>query len=345
MKLTRRWLGYAFATAVVTMPVMASAQTPETSYKGQTLTILVGYPPGAAYDAYARVIARHMGRHLPGAPSIVVQNMPGAGSLTAANHLYNNAAKDGTVIGTFSRGMPMQPLFDEQGVRFDPLKFNWIGSAASEVSVALAWAQKPFKTFEDLRTREMTMAGTAPGADTVIFPTALNAVLGTKIKVVTGYRGAADALLAVESGEADGAGGISWSTLATSKKEWLTEKKVNFLVQLALKARPDLKDVPLVIDLARNEDERRVLELIFARQEIAYPFAAPPGVPAERLELLRKAFMDTLADKEFLVEADKSGMTISPITGEEVRALLARVFASSPDVIARARAAIGGKAN
>ena len=191
----------------------------------QTITIVVGFPSGGNYDIHMRTFARHLGRHLPGNPTIVVQNMAGAGSLRATNFLYNMAPKDGTTMGTFARGMAMQPLLDDKGIQFDARKFNWIGSFGSEVSIALSWHSRPFKTIDDARQREMILAGTGTGGDSVIFPHVLNSVLGTKFKVVTGYPGAVDYLLAVERGEADGTAGVSWGVLTAAKPDWIKREE------------------------------------------------------------------------------------------------------------------------
>ncbi|MDB5640870.1 MAG: tripartite tricarboxylate transporter family receptor [Hyphomicrobiales bacterium] len=323
---------------VATAP--AAAQSVEAFFSAQPLTVIVGYPPGAAYDLYARLLARRMGEYLPGKPRLVVQNMPGAGSLTMANHLYNNAKQDGSVIGTFSRGITMLPIVDNNGVRYDPLKFNWIGTPSGEVSVAIAWSASGVKTFQDLRTRGMTAATSGPASDGSIYGRVLNTVLGTKIKTVNGYQGSAESMLAVERGEVDGATSISYSSLLTAKRDWIDNGKIHILAQHTLKARPELKDVPVILDFAQNEDDRRLLELVFARQSIGYPYAAPPNVPADRLAALRKAFDATLEDKEFLAEAAQSSVTVDGMTGAELQALLERIYATPPAIIERAKNAM-----
>jgi tripartite-type tricarboxylate transporter receptor subunit TctC len=306
----------------------------------QTTTIIVGYPPGAGYDIHMRTFARHLSKHLPGKPTIVPQNMAGAGSLRAANLLYNAAPKDGTTIGMFARGLAMQPLLDDKGIQFDARKFNWIGSLSSEVSIALSWHSKPFKTIDDVRQRDMIVAASGSGADTVIFPYILNGVLGTKFKVVTGYPGAADSILAVERGEADGIVGISWTTLTAGKLDWIRDKKINLMAQLATKKNPDLGNVPLVTEFAKNASDKGVLELIFARQEMAYPIVAPPGVPAERVQVLRHAFEAVVRDPEYLADARRQSLDSDPVRGAEIATLIDRIYASPRDVIARAKVAI-----
>ena len=318
----------------------ARAQALADFFKAQPFTILVGYPPGAGYDMYARLLARHMGQYLPGAPKIIVQNMPGAGSLTMANHLYNNAKQDGSTIGTFSRGITMLPIVDSAGVRYDPLKFNWIGSPSGEVSVAISWHDSAIKTFEDLQTRGMTAATSGPASDGNIYGRVLNAILGTKIKTVTGYQGSAESMLAIERKEVEGATAISYASLLTAKKDWLDNKRINILVQHTLKAREDLKGVPAILDFAKTDDDRRVLEVVFARQSIGYPYAAPPGVPADRLAAIRSAFDATLKNPEFIADSAKASALIDGVTGAEIQALLEKIYSSPPAIIERAKAAM-----
>jgi tripartite-type tricarboxylate transporter receptor subunit TctC len=318
----------------------AQAQSLEAFFKAQSFVILVGYPPGAGYDTYARLIARHIGQHLPGTPKVVVQNMPGAGSLTAANHLYNVAKQDGSVIGTFSRGITMLPIVDSAGVRYDPLKFNWIGSPSSEVSLAIAWHDSGVGKFEDLRTRGMTAATSGPGSDGNIYGRVLNSILGTKIKTVMGYQGSAESMLAIERKEVDGATSVSYAAIKTAHKDWLDNNKVNLLAQHTLKANPELKGVPVILDFAKSEDDRRVLEIVFARQSIGYPYAAPPNVPADRLAAVRKAFDATLKDPEFLAATAKGGLLTDGVTGPQIQTLLENLYSMPPAIIERARSAM-----
>ncbi len=318
----------------------ASAQSLEAFYKANRVTINIGYTPGGVYDIYARTIARHIGRHIPGRPAVVPVNMPGAGSMKAANFIYAQAPKDGTHIAVFARGIAMQPLLDDTGVQFDATKLNWLGSPASEVSVVFAWHTKPFRTLADLRARDMIVPATGTGADSAIFPYVMNGVLGTKFKVVTGYPGAAETMLSIERGETDGSAATSWGNFATAKADWIRDKKVNIILQLALKKLPTLGDVPLIMDAAGNENDRKVLELIFVRQSMSYPFVTSPDVPAERLQALWRAFDATLRDPEFLADAKQQNLDVDPVSGDEIQSLVRSVYASPPEVIARARAAI-----
>ncbi|HEY7645877.1 MAG TPA: tripartite tricarboxylate transporter substrate-binding protein [Hyphomicrobiales bacterium] len=330
----------AAALGVLVGPIGASAESPEAFYRSAGLQIVVGYGPGGGYDVYARTVARHIGRHLPGSPNVVVQNMPGAGSLKAANYIYNVAPKDGSQIAIFARGLAMQPLLDAQGVQYDPTKFGWVGSVADEISVTFAASDRGFKSFDDLRKREMIVAASGSGADSAIYPYIMNAVLGTKFKVITGYPDSNASMLAIERGEVDGSAATSWGTLTSTKADWLATGKVAVLGQLALQKKADVGDVPLIIDFAKTPEDRSTLELIFARQSMAYPFTAPPGIPADRLSVLREAFMKTIKDEQFLAEAKKMGIEVQPASGEDVARIVQRIFASSPEVVARARAAI-----
>src|SRR5215467_1319894 len=325
------------AIAAITLIASALACT---SASAQTVTVVVGYSPGASYDIYMRNFARHLGKHLPGNPNVIPQNMTGAGSLRAANYIYNAAPKDGTTLGVFARGLAMQPLLDNAGVQYDPMKFNWIGSLSADVSLVLSWHTKPFKTIDDLRAHEMVVAGTGSGADSVIFPYILNGVLGTKMKVVTGYPGASDFLLAVERQEADGTAGVSWSGLNAARPEWIANKKINVIVQLGLKRHPEMDPAPLIMDFAKNESDRGVLELIFSRQDMAYPLVAPPGTPPERLAVLRKAFEAVLSDPDYIEDAKKQHLETALMRGADIEKLVERIYASPPEVIERAQKAI-----
>src|SRR4051812_3376423 len=320
--------------------ILTAAALVCSSADAQQMTMVVGFSPGATYDIYTRTFARHLGKHLPGKPNVIVQNMAGAGTLRSANFIYNQAPKDGTTIGMFARGLAMQPLLDMTGIQFEAQKFKWIGSISSDVSLVLSWHTRPFKTMDDLRQREMVVAGTGSGADSVIFPYILNGVLGTKMKIVTGYPGAADFLLAVERQEADGTAGVSWSGLNAARPEWIEKKLINVIVQLGLKKHPAMDPAPLIMEFAKNDTDRGVLEMIFARQDMAYPIVAPPETPTERVAVLRQAFEAVMHDPEYLADAKKQHLESAFMRGEEIEKLIARIFASPPEVIARAQKAI-----
>jgi tripartite-type tricarboxylate transporter receptor subunit TctC len=334
MRLTS-WIRSGVAGCLLLAPGAAIAQG-----AGGVVNVVIGYPPGAIYDVYGRLFARHLGKHLPGNPSVVVQNMPGAGSLRSANYLYGVAPKDGSTIGLFARGIAMQPLLDSQGIQFDAQKFNWLGSTSAEVSVVVASAAKPFKTIQDAQQREMVVSASGSGADSVIFPYILNGVIGTKFKVVTGYPGNADMLLAVERGEADGNAGTSWISLVSIKPDWVRDGKINVLLQMADKKHPDLPNVPLAADLAKNDSDRKVLDLILSRQNMAYPFVAPPDLPADKLTALRQAFDATMKDPEFLADAKRQNLEVDPVSGDEIAAVVRNAYATPADVVARTRAVL-----
>jgi tripartite-type tricarboxylate transporter receptor subunit TctC len=315
-----------------------SAQSIDEVYRTKGLTIVVGYSPGGAYDIMARVLARHIGRQLPGTPTVVVQNMPGAGSLRAANYIFNQAPKDGTQIAAFASGLSLLPLIDPQRVRYDAQKLGWIGSAAKEVSIAFAWHTKPFKSLDDARLREMVVPGTGSGANSVIMPRLLNAVLGTRFKIVSGYPGSPETMMAIERGEADGHVGGTLDNLMLTHPDWLPTGKVRILLQIAPKRHPKLADVPVITELPMSDADRRVLDMVLLRQSQARPFAAPPGLPPERLAVLRRAFDAAMADAAFVAEARKNAVEIEPTTGVEMERTIRSVYASSPEAVARARA-------
>jgi tripartite-type tricarboxylate transporter receptor subunit TctC len=291
------------------------------------------------------VLGRHIGKRLPGSPNVIVQNMPGAASMKAANYIYAIAPKDGSQIATFSRGLPMQPLIDKQGVQYDALKFSWLGSVTNETSVLFAWAGTGFNTFEDTRQKEMLVSASGAGADSATYPWIMNAVLGTKFRVITGYPDANSTMLAIERGEVQGSGATSWGSLTSGRSEWLAKNRIVILAQLGLQTNPAIGNAPLVVDLAKNAADRQVLEVMFARQSFAYPYTAPPGLAPDRLAALRAAFNATMQDADFKADAAKMGLEVNPITGEEMTALLERLYKTPPEVIQRVREAIaGGKA-
>jgi tripartite-type tricarboxylate transporter receptor subunit TctC len=279
-----------------------------------------------------------MGKHIPGNPAVVPKNMEGAGSLRLANWLYNIGPKDGTAIGTIGRGTGFDVLLGNMKAQFDATRFNWIGSANNEVSVCVAWHTSGITRFEDMLTRPLIVGGTSSSADTDQFPKITNGVLGTKMKVITGYPGGNEVGLAMERGEVQGRCGWSWSSVKSTHQKWLNEKRFAILAQLALKKHPDLPDVPLIVDLAKTDEQRKILELIFARQVMGRPFVAPPGVPRDRVEALRKAFMDTMNDKEFLADAEKAQLEITPVPGDQLEQLVRDLFATPPEIAKKASA-------
>jgi tripartite-type tricarboxylate transporter receptor subunit TctC len=318
----------------------ARAQSVADFYRGKTIDLDIGYSVGGGYDLYARLIARRLGAHIPGNPNVVPKNMEGAGSLRLANYLYAAAPSDGTVIGATSRGAAFDPLLNEKGARFDASKFSWIGSANNEVSVCVALASSEVTKFDDLFTKQLTIGSTGAADDTYQFPALVNAVLGTKFKIVTGYPGGNDVSLALERGEVQGRCGWSWSSIKTTRFNWVRNKRIVVLVQMSLSKHPDLPDVPLIMDLAKTDEQRQIFKMIFARQTMGRPYVAPPGVPADRLAALRKAFMDTMADKEFLDETEQSKFEINPVSGEQIEALVKEIYQTPPEVAKKAAAMV-----
>ena len=321
----------------------ARAQSPADFYKGKTIDLYIGYSVGGGYDLYARFLARHMGKHIPGNPTVLPKNMEGAGSLRLANWLYNVAPKDGTAFGAIGRGTSFDTLLGNKAAQFDATKYTWIGSANNEVSICVAWHTTGITKFDDLLTKELIVGGTSSSADTDQFPKIANGVLGTKMRVITGYPGGNEVGLAMERGEVQGRCGWSWSSVKSTHQKWYDDKKFNILVQLALDKHPELPNVPLIVDLAKTEEQRQILRLIFARQVMGRPFVAPPNVPRERADALRKAFMDTMTDKDFLADAEKAQMEITPVHGAEIDKLVKETHATPPAIAQSAAALIARK--
>jgi tripartite-type tricarboxylate transporter receptor subunit TctC len=336
------WPMVAAAIASVGIAAASSgvfAQGVEDFYKGRNIDLYIGYSVGGAYDLYARVIGRHLGAHIAGDPTLVPKNFEGAGSLRLANFLYRVAPQDGSAIGTIGRGIAFDPLLIGQGDAFDAQKFSWIGSANNEVSVCVARSDSGITKFEDLFTKELTVGGTGTSADTDQFPRVLNHVLGTHFKIVEGYPGGNDVMLAMERGEVQGRCGWSWSSVKSTHKSWIDDKRMVVLIQLSLSKHPELPDVPLVMDFAKTDKQRQILKMVFARNVMGRPYLAPPNLPANRLAALRDAFMATMADKDFLAEAGKTELEINPVSGTDVEALVNDVYDTPADVVAEAKAA------
>jgi tripartite-type tricarboxylate transporter receptor subunit TctC len=318
----------------------AAAQSVADFYKGKQLTLIVGASPGGGYDAQGRLLARHIGKHIPGNPTVVAQNMPGAGSLQATNHLYNIAAKDGSVIGLIQRDMLVAKVMNSPGIRFEIDKFNWIGNLASEIGIVVAWHTSPIKTTDDLFKTEMIVGGTGPTIDTEMAPRLMNSLIGTKFRVVSGYPGTTEVLLAMERGEVMGIGDWSLSNIRARNSEMLKEGKIRLLLQTALKKAPDLPDVPLVLDFAKTKEDRQVMEAFLAQKAVARPVLAPPGVPADRVEALRAAFKAMAADPEFIKDAEKSRLEVNPTSADEVERVITDITRVPPNLVQRLRDAI-----
>jgi tripartite-type tricarboxylate transporter receptor subunit TctC len=333
-----RILGIASAS-LVSLVVASAAHSAgvEDFYKKRNMSMVIGYSSGGGYDIYARLLAKHMGRKIPGSPTLTPQNMPGAGSLKAASYLADVAARDGSVIGTFGRGIPLAPFLED--AKFDATKMTWIGSITEDVSLCLSWHTSKIHTWDDVLTKEYTVGGEGSTSDPDVFARLIKNVFNAKIKLVTGYPGTKDIGLAMERGEVDGLCGISYSTVKNGYREHLAQKRINILVQAALKKDPDLQNVPLLTDHAKP-DQLEVLKLMLAPQVMARPIAAPPEVPADRRDALRKAFDDTMKDKDFLAEAKKMNLDINPTGGMAIEKIVQELYATPKDVIEKAKHAV-----
>lgn len=337
---TARILSIAAAlTVAAAAPLLAkgaAAQSVAEFYKSKNITVLIGYAPGGTYDATARLLSRHMPKHIPGNPTMIPSNLVGAGSIKAILNLYAVSPKDGTQLGMVARSYAIEPVFNPDAAKYDPTRFNPIGSSSSEVSIAASWHTAPFKSFDDLFQREITVGSTGMTDDTGRFPLLTRNLTGAKIKIVQGYPGGNDVTLAMEREEVQGRFGWSWGSVKSRARNWLDEKKINVLFQMALNKAPDLPNVPWIMDYVKNERDRQALELLFAPQVTAWPLIAPPDVPADRLRALRAAFDATMKDKEFLVEADKLKLDVEPVSGEEMAKLVARLGTFDKAVVERA---------
>jgi tripartite-type tricarboxylate transporter receptor subunit TctC len=311
-------------------------------FKGKTVRLVVGIGVGSGYDINARLLARHMAAHIPGNPTIIVQNQPGAGSLTMTNSLYINGPFDGTVMGASFNGMPTTPLLQPAGARFDATKLVYLGSTNRETQVLYIWHDTPAQKLEDAKSTEIVMGAQAPGSTQYDYPVLLNRLFGYKFKVITGYESTPKIHLAMERGEVQGTI-ANWSTLKAIGSNWLTEKKVRIISQWALHKNPEIGDVPLILDIARNDADRQALLLAIARLEYGRPFFLPPNVPADRVEALRRAFDATMKDPAFIAEAEKTKIDLDPLSGEDVQKLVEQVSQTPADVVARVREAMASK--
>ncbi len=313
----------------------AHAQPAPNFYAGKSIDIYAGSSVGAGYDLYARLLSRHLGKHLAGSPKIIVKNLAGAGGMTLASWLYNVAPRDGLVMGSFGRGVAFEGLLNPKNVALDGRKFGWIGSMNDEVSVCAAWSSSGITRFEDLFTKELAVGATGAGGDTFIFSALLNKVLGTKLKIVNGYPGGNEISLALERGEVLGRCGWSWSSMKATHAKWVESGKVHVLAQLGLNKHPDLPNVPLALEFAKTAEQSDSLKLVFARQAMAWPFAVPPGTPAARVQELRTAFAAATSDISLLNESQTAGLEVRPVMGEEIDRLLGQVYDIPSEVVRR----------
>ncbi len=329
-------LSAAAFISVMLCPAAASAQDVAAFYKGKTIQIICGFAPGGGYDLYPRVLARHMGRHIPGQPNIVVQNMVGASSVRASNHVYAIAPRDGTTIAAVNQNMPMYSLLGGKSAQFDARRFAWLGTMASSNGVLFTYTTSQTKTLADAVRRETLLGGVGTNSDSHIFPTLINKLLNTKFKVINGYGGGTSEInLAIERGEVEGRGGNTWASLQSTNAIWINNKKLNYVVQIGLEKEPDLGATPLLSDLVTSDDDRKAVEVISLPTAIGYAHWMAPGIPADRFSALRKAYMDALKDPLLLQEAEKLQLLITPKSGEEIEKLMDRAFATPQPVLDR----------
>ncbi len=312
-------------------------------YAGRTLSLTIGFAPGGGYDNVARLLARHLGSNLPGKPTIVVRNMPGAGGLVAANALYNLGPRDGTELAIFSDAIPFAPLWQTAGVQFDPTKFEYLGALdRREAGMVIAWRASGVTTFEDARKRTVTVGSTGPHDITAVAPRLLNATTGSKFRIVGGYRGIAEGALALERGEIDSWQGWCWPCIKDTKPQWLKDNRIAKLAQFGSTRHPELTDVPTVYELATNEEDRQIMRLVFSSENMSRFVVLGPGAPPERVAAMRKAFDDTVASESFRAEAARSRIPLLPATAQAAEALIRDAYATPPALLARARAIAHG---
>jgi len=334
---TRRGI---LAAAALLVAASVQAETTEEFYGRQPLRIIIGYGPGSGYDTYGRLLARHLGRFVPGNPSVVVQNMPGAGAITATNHLYNLAAKDGSVIGIVASSALLEPVYGREGARFDPAQFTWIGNIDESIGTCSVWHTSGIERLDDLKTKEVVFGASGPAGVNSQHAAALKNLLGLKIKLVQGYPGATEVKLAMVKGEIHGGCGFALSSLKSAHGHEFRSGQIKPIVQLAIEQHPDLEGVPHVYDYAKSDEDRQVFDLVFGSHVLGRPVAAPPGIPEDRKLALRKAFMETMSDPTFRAEADKLNLPIKPTDGVGVEKFFARFLGAPKTVVQRASAAM-----
>ena len=325
---------FAGVLCLILCGTATAAWAAEDFYKGKQITIVAS--SAGTYEAYARSLAKYLPKHIPGTPSVITQIMPGASGLTAANFLYNNAPRDGTFFAVTHGHIPTLPLLNPQGTRFDPTKFSWVGSVTKDVFVGYVWHASPIKTLAETRTQELVVGGQAAGSMSIDMAILAKEMLGLKFRIITGYGGSGETKLALEKGELSGHFGTAWSSLKRENSDWLQDKKVRIITQFGFKPHPELRDVPLFVNEAKNDADHKALELMLARQETAKPFYGTPEIPADRLAIIRIAFDKTMTDPEYLAEMEKLGLDVEqPMGWKDTSELVARLQETPPDVVKR----------
>jgi tripartite-type tricarboxylate transporter receptor subunit TctC len=338
-----RWapmMGVATAFATLVLHSAAEAEPIADFYRGKTISLYVGFPPGGGYDLYARVFAPHFSRHIPGNPPIVIKTMLGGSGIQAAGYMTNITPQDGTSLGLFLDSLTLGKTLGGHG-DFDPVKLTWIGRIVSTATVSVVWHTSPVQTIEEAKTRELLMAGTVPSNTSNFIPAALNDLIGTKIKVIMGFRGSPDQALAMMRGETHSIGGMSWEAIQTNHKEWITEKKIRILYTQGAQRIKDLPSEPALLDFATDERSRRILGLLGSGPDIGRSLVAEPGIPLQRAAALRQAFMATMQDPELIAEIKKRNLTIEPLSGEEVQRIVAASAATPKELVDQAKRYVG----
>ena len=333
-------IGVVTAVAALAAQTAAKAEPVADFYRGKLISLYVGFPPGGGYDLYARVFAPHFSRHIPGNPSIVIKTMLGGSGIQAAGYMTNVTPQDGTSLGLFLDSLPLGKVLGGHG-DFDPVKLTWIGRIVSTATVSVVWHTSPVQTIEEAKRRELLMAGTVPSNTSNFIPAALNDLIGTKIKVIMGFRGSPDQALAMMRGETHSIGGMSWEAIQTNHKEWITEKKIRILYTQGAQRIKDLPNDPALLDFATDERSRRILGLLGSGPDIGRSLVAEPGIPAERAAALRQAFMATMQDPELIAEIKKRNLTIEPLSGEDVQRIVAASAATPKDLVDQAKRYVG----
>ncbi len=328
-----------------TMPSAAAADAAADFYKGKVIQLIIATGAGASYDFYGRTVARHMSNHMPGNPTFAAQNMPGASGFRAGNHLYNVAPKDGTAIGTFNSAIAFYQAMNQPGIQFKAENFSWIGSIPQDAAVVAVWHTTGVKTIDDARKTEVVIGATGAGGTMAGYPSLLNSMLGTRFKIVTGYDGGNSVNMAMERGEVQGRGNSTWPAYVTANAEWVQNGKIVPIVQIGAVKDPDLQKVPLLVDLARNDEERQIFEFVSSTVALGQPFAAPPGIPEDRLAALRSAFEKTLRDPAFRNDASKlaARVELDPIVAAEVVTIVKRTVSTPPALVEKTQAAMAVK--
>lgn len=338
-----RWaagFGMGFGLALLFPTNSVRAQSLEEFYASRMIDLVIGFPTGGSNDVYARHVARHMSKYVPGHPRILPRNMPGAGGLTAANWLYTQAPKDGTVLGLAAPALPLDEKLGTPNIRFETAKFNWIGRVSMSINQLFVWHTSNATSINDGFQREITLGATGAGSTVSVYPNVLNKLLGTKFKIIMGYKSSTEAMLALERGETEGHS-TSWEALKSLHADWIRDGKIKILLQFAHERHPEMANVPTAIELAKTPEQKAIMKVVLNAVEIGKSLMAPPGVPADRVAALRRTFERTMADPEFLAEFKPMGLDVQPLTGEALQKLVADVGAISPELIAKVKAVYG----